>query len=293
MNTSIQELDNGIRVVAISGDLDLYNANKLKELMQQQWDGGARGFVFDLDTLNYLDSSGIGVLLYVYTSCQKRRLPIAFARVHGSVQKVIKLTKLNDFLPIEKTVEAGIAKISGTMPEEADVTPHQKGILVDSRHPLLDTSEMWFKEFHIDIRHVRRLSSLIAQRAPAEFQEVNILEQQISELIKNAVKHGNKNDPNKAVRIWFSFNDVEARMVVEDEGEGFQSIDEWNEFFHKKNELFEKRDFDAMMNFLSYRTENSDDHDGGNAMFAAVEYWNGGVVFSNERNKVGVKRIFE
>ena len=43
---------------------------------------------------------------------------------------------------------------------------------------------------------------------------------------------------------------------------------------------------------MSYRTENSDDNDGGNAMFAAVEYWNEGVVFSKRGNIVAAGKKF-
>jgi serine/threonine-protein kinase RsbW len=46
------------------------------------------------------------------------------------------------------------------------------------------------------------------------------------------------------------------------------------------------------MEFLSYRTENSTEHDGGNAMMAAVEYWNDGVVFNDRRNRVAAMRSF-
>lgn len=72
---------------------------------------------------------------------------------------------------------------------------------------------------------------MLAQKAPAEIQEINLLEQQISEIIKNAVKHGNKND------------------------------------------------------------KNSPEYE-GNAMFAAVEYWDQEVMFNSGRNRVAVKKTF-
>jgi hypothetical protein len=146
--------------------------------------------------------------------------------------------------------------------------------------------------FNIDISYVRRLSNLIAQQAPQEIREINMLEQQISELIKNAVRHGNKNDPNKSVYIWFSFDAWRARLIVEDEGEGFQNIEEWNEFYRKRTECYQRGDYEEMLNYLQFRTAESSEDDGGNALFAAIEYWNDGIVFNDARNAVAVQRSF-
>ena len=48
----------------------------------------------------------------------------------------------------------------------------------------------------------------------------------LDEAFVNAVKHGNKNDPNKLVRVTAELSPREASFTVEDEGEGFnvQSI---------------------------------------------------------------------
>ena len=43
----------------------------------------------------------------------------------------------------------------------------------------------------------------------------------LDEAFVNAVKHGNKNDPGKLVRITAELSPKEARFTVEDEGEGF------------------------------------------------------------------------
>lgn len=86
------------------------------------------------------------------------------------------------------------------------------------------------------------------------------------------------------MKVWFSFSKESAHLVVEDEGEGFKGIEKWNKFNRKRSELFEARNFEDMAEYISYRTEESDAFDGGNALFAAVEYWDGGVIFNDKRN---------
>mgnify|MGYP000898298049 FL=1 len=75
-------------------------------------------------------------------------------------------------------------------------------MIVDENHILFNTHGMYYKEFQSDLRQVRFYTVFIVQRAPEKFKEVNLLEQQLSELIKNAIKHGNKNDPSKKVKVW-------------------------------------------------------------------------------------------
>jgi len=167
-----------------------------------------------------------------------------------------------------------------------------KMILQDNDHSLFSKDNMFTKEFPSDFRRIRYFTLMIVQKAPPEIKEINLLEQQISEIIKNAVKHGNKSDPDKTIRVWYTFSTEEARIIVEDEGEGFQNIDEWNTFNSNRQDCLSKEDYIKLADFVSYRTEDSDDNDGGNAMFAAVEYWNQGVVFSKKGNTVAVGKRF-
>jgi anti-anti-sigma factor len=291
MTITSHEEAGDITILSVDGEIDLYNSARLKETVVELFGKDKRKFVVDLDGVSYLDSSGIGVLLYIYTSCRKRGLHVFFTNLHGEVAKVIALTKLDNFLPIASSVTSAVTRLNAVEAEgfgQEDV----KQIRVDGKDPLFDTTDMYHKTFYIDLSQVRRLSNLIAQEAPKHIQEINMLEQQISEIIKNGVRHGNRNDRNKALKVWFSFSDHQARLIVEDEGEGFQQIEMWNEFYRKKIECYRNNDFEEMMNYLAFRTEDSTETDGGNAMFAAIEYWNGGLVFNDTRNAVAVRRLF-
>lgn len=167
-----------------------------------------------------------------------------------------------------------------------------KEIKVDGSSALFDKTNMLYKEFPSDFRQIRYFTLLIVQSAPPEIKELNLLEQQISEIIKNAVKHGNKSDLEKKVKVWYSFNPHEARLIVEDEGEGFKDLEKWNEFNRKRLECLHEQRFDELGDFVSFRTERSDDYDGGNALFAALEYWNEGFVYNQKKNGVAMKKNF-
>jgi serine/threonine-protein kinase RsbW len=165
-------------------------------------------------------------------------------------------------------------------------------IKIDEQNPLFNRKGLFYKEFPSDFRQIRYFTLLIVQKAPPEIREINLLEQQVSEILKNAIKHGNKCDINKKVRVWFSFDVTSARLVVEDEGAGFKDLEKWNEFHKERTRCFFQQDFERMEKYISFRTINSDDHDGGNALFAAVEYWDGGVIFNKKRNCIALLKTF-
>ena len=167
-----------------------------------------------------------------------------------------------------------------------------KQIEINDKSSLFDTTGMFYKEFPSDYRQVRFFSLLIVQKAPAEIKEINLLEQQVSELIKNAIRHGNKMDYSRKVKVWASFGTNHAHLIVADEGEGFKELEDWNEFNRKRTECFEAQNLEELEKYFSYRSSDSTEEDGGNALFAAVEYWDGGVVFNEERNAVAVYKNF-
>ncbi|MBQ9239206.1 MAG: ATP-binding protein [Treponema sp.] len=148
------------------------------------------------------------------------------------------------------------------------------------------------KVFPSDFRQVRYFTLLIVQSAPVEIKEHNILEQQVSEIIKNAIKHGNRCDTNKKVTVWYSFSKIHAHLIVMDEGSGFQELERWNAFNQKRLACLAANDFSALGDYLAFRTAQSDEQDNGISLFAALEYWNGGIVFNEQRNAVAVLRKY-
>ena len=167
-----------------------------------------------------------------------------------------------------------------------------KELRSDENDPLFDKTNMMYKVFPSDYRQIRYFTLLIVQSAPLEIKEINLLEQQISEVIKNAVKHGNNCDINKKVHIWYSFSPTHAHLIVQDEGEGFKDLEKWNEFNKQRLRCLYNQDYAELANYVSFRTQKSDEQDGGNALFAAIEYWNGGFVFNNKRNAVAMLKKF-
>nr|WP_271435855.1 hypothetical protein [Thermospira aquatica] len=162
---------------------------------------------------------------------------------------------------------------------------------VDDSHALFNTHGMYYKEFPSDFSKVRAYTSYIIQYAPDLYKEVNLLEQQISEIVKNGIEHGNKMDPNKKIKVWFDFN-KRAKVIVEDEGNGFPLMNEWNQFAIDRTICLVTQDFEHFADLIAWKGPESTEMDGGNALFAALEYWNGGFLYNQRGNRCVAVRYF-
>jgi serine/threonine-protein kinase RsbW len=105
------------------------------------------------------------------------------------------------------------------------------------------------------------------------------------------MKHGNRLDPSKKIKIWYSYH-KRSKFIVEDEGEGFKNLEEWNKFYHQRQTALYEENFERFLDLASYRGPTSDSSDGGNSLMAALEYWNGGMIYNKKKNKVGVVRWY-
>lgn len=106
-----ERLVNGdVHVLALDGEMDLYNSSDLKDKVGALLSGGIGRLVIDLERLDYIDSSGISALLYTYTQCRTRSIDLAFINVRGSVRRVIELTSLIGFFPIAENLNEALSR---------------------------------------------------------------------------------------------------------------------------------------------------------------------------------------
>ena len=101
-----------IYIVDVNGEMDLYNSYKLKELVMKMLEKNVKKFVINLEQVDYIDSSGIGALIFICSTIKKMNLKLSICNVHGSVRRVIELTKLTGYLPMTSSVEEALQEMS-------------------------------------------------------------------------------------------------------------------------------------------------------------------------------------
>ena len=77
-----------IYIIDVNGEMDLYNSYKLKELVMKMLEKSVKSFIINLEQVDYIDSSGIGALIYICSTIKKMNLKFFF-------KSITKLSILN------------------------------------------------------------------------------------------------------------------------------------------------------------------------------------------------------
>ncbi|MDC7220949.1 MAG: anti-sigma factor antagonist [Spirochaetales bacterium] len=110
MELKIRKNEN-IYIVDVNGEMDLYNSYKLKELIMKMLEKKVTRFIINMENVEYIDSSGIGALIYICSTIKKMNLYLMITNVKGSVKKVIELTKLMGYFPIKPSLNEAVKEM--------------------------------------------------------------------------------------------------------------------------------------------------------------------------------------
>lgn len=96
-----------ILVVEVIGELDHHTASTLKtEIEGELKKGVVRNIVLNLSGLNFMDSSGLGVLLGRYKELSKWQGKMLVYGLQPVVDKMFRLSGLNRLIPVHRDLES-------------------------------------------------------------------------------------------------------------------------------------------------------------------------------------------
>lgn len=100
--------------VTLKGDLDLYNAPHFKDKLLEELSSNPKHLLFDLKELNYIDSSGIGVLINLFTYLKKHNKQLILAYVTTQVLRILDMTSLTGLFTITPDMGTALIQIGDT-----------------------------------------------------------------------------------------------------------------------------------------------------------------------------------
>lgn len=109
MEISQREKD-AITILDIQGEIDLYNAPEIKDIIQKLIEAQKYNVIINLEKVSYIDSSGIGAMISSLSNLKKYQGGLKIINVYASVKKVFELTKLTSFFEIYESEGEALAK---------------------------------------------------------------------------------------------------------------------------------------------------------------------------------------
>jgi anti-sigma B factor antagonist len=99
MNIQISDLK-GHTVLKLRGDIDYFNVSELKNAIFKLINNNVRSIILDLKDVDYMDSSGIGLIVTAFKVMHTYNGTIALLHVHDDILALLKLATVDVILKI-------------------------------------------------------------------------------------------------------------------------------------------------------------------------------------------------
>jgi len=103
----------GIKVVDVEGEIDIYTAPRLRELLIDLAGKNNYQIVINMDKVGFLDSTGLGVLVGGLKRVRTHDGSLDLVCTQERILKIFRITGLTKVFGIHQTVEQAIAARKG------------------------------------------------------------------------------------------------------------------------------------------------------------------------------------
>ena len=96
-------------VVTLAGESDVYTSDQLRGALESEAAKGVALLIVDLSGLEFMDSTGVHVLLDIRVMMKDRGGKLALAQPQSTVARVLNLVGADQLIPVYGTVEEATA----------------------------------------------------------------------------------------------------------------------------------------------------------------------------------------
>ena len=84
----------------LEGELDLYSTTELRTKILQAFDSNRTSMILDLSKLTYLDSSGVGILIFILQTLRVKKGKLRVIGLGGTPRKVLEMSNIISLVPL-------------------------------------------------------------------------------------------------------------------------------------------------------------------------------------------------
>jgi anti-sigma B factor antagonist len=107
-----QPIDAERHVLAVRGEIDLYSAPRLRQVIAESIEAGRNRIVLDLTETSFLDTTGLGVLIGAVKRLRPCHGALAIVNCDASIAKTFEITGLDQIFTILPTRDEALEAIS-------------------------------------------------------------------------------------------------------------------------------------------------------------------------------------
>ncbi|TGK47403.1 STAS domain-containing protein [Leptospira kanakyensis] len=98
----------GIVVLKLFGNLDMLNAGILKERIKESSSQEEHRFIFDLEGVSFIDSSGFGLIMSLNDKLTELGGGLRIVNVSKTIRQIFRISKISSVIQIFESTEEAI-----------------------------------------------------------------------------------------------------------------------------------------------------------------------------------------
>lgn len=112
LDIDVRNLENCI-LITVNGEIDLYSVKQLKERITYEIDDHKPPkFVMDLNSVRYIDSTGLGILIGIKRRCSEKGGELLLVFDSERITNLFNITGLHNVFTILATVDEAAGKFA-------------------------------------------------------------------------------------------------------------------------------------------------------------------------------------
>ena len=100
-----------VTIVSIRGDLSVDETDRFQRETLQKMDQEVRDFVLDLESLDFIDSRGLEMLLWLQDKCAELLGQVRLAGCPDHIEKVLEVTRLGSRFDCHPDVDSAVKSL--------------------------------------------------------------------------------------------------------------------------------------------------------------------------------------
>ena len=105
-------IDGERHVLAVRGEIDLFTAPELKQVLAESIEAGRIRIIVDLTDTTFLDSTALGVLIGAVKRLRSRHGALAIVNVDENISKTFEITGLDQIFTILATRDEAVEAVA-------------------------------------------------------------------------------------------------------------------------------------------------------------------------------------
>jgi len=112
MELKISKNNDDVYLIELTGAMDLYTSNKLKDSVMKIIKNTVKRFIINLNDVDSVNSAGIGALVTVFSTLKKLNCPLVVIVPEGPVMQALEVTRLKGYFTIAGSLKEALSLAS-------------------------------------------------------------------------------------------------------------------------------------------------------------------------------------